>query len=351
MSIFNDIGPDDRPFVQRIRAAIRRFWDKTAHSLWSWIKLRFWALFDNFDLKYVARLFIWSVWKNIQIFVRSYLSHFIAILLAVLVLIRESPEFIEIIHDYTTFIWYWHGFIISVTLATILAAIWELRGNKISTTQQERRFVLGVRNLLIELEKFKATVKISQNNEDRQAELKALTETFIEIASGAICGKKHVDVGVLMYADIDGVAHLSLYGATPGAHYKEGFCMPLQTLADDQKGPAYMSFTTGHIAHMPNKADKFGYVFEEIKGEKYRFRDHIEGWFPVDAEYEDYRSVLSVPVSSYVDAKKRDVFGVLSFTTSFRDPFIQRDYIMALSLANLLGQAIVALNEQKDTRR
>ncbi|HEY0458981.1 MAG TPA: hypothetical protein VGC97_07480 [Pyrinomonadaceae bacterium] len=351
MGIFDTTEPAEPSLWVKAKHFFSVLWEQTVSAVWTKLKRLFWHLFSNFGFREVAYHFTWSVGKNIQIIIRSHLSHFLAFVLAILVLIRETPEFLELFHDLNKFIWSWHSFIILITFGTILAALWELRGDKLATTEQERRFIVGVRNLLIELEKFKDAVK-SLSDSERQEKLKTFTENFVDIASGVICGKKKVDVAVLIYNESDNEGFLNLYASSKDSVFPSDFNLhlPLHNIDDKEKGPAFMAFTSGLIAHMPNKTDRFGFLFKEISGENYKFEHYIDGWYSVKQQYENYeqyenyRSILSVPISSYINPNEREAYGVLSFTTSYRDPFIPRDYIMALCLSNLLSQAIDVVN-------
>jgi hypothetical protein len=347
MSMFSLVDPPKPSRLSRIKRFFSMLWEQTVATVWIKIKKLFWHFFGGFGFRDVAYHFVWSVWKNIQINIRSHLSHLLAFFLAILVLFRETPEFIKLIENSEEkFNWYGHPLILVITFGTIGAALWELRGNKLATTPQERGFVLGVRNLLIELEKFKDAVKNLPDSE-RQEKLRTFTENFVDIASGVICGKKKVDVAVLIYNESEEEGFLNLYASSKDSIFPINFNLhlPLHNIKDGERGPAYMAFTSGLIAHMPNKMNKFGFLFKEISGEDYKFEHYIDGWYSIDEQYETYRSILSVPISSYINPNERDAYGVLSFTTSCNDPFIQRDYIMALCLSNLLSQAIEAINE------
>jgi hypothetical protein len=170
--------------------------------------------------------FRWGLWlkkKQMQVLIRTHLSHFLAAILAMSVVVREEGDLVNTIHRFTleqwgtilglvvallalvTYIWkskmqskmhfsrhffhlaivaggafltwlYWSQLwtiaqkipfrqwgIFLLALATILAAAWEFFGNKLSVSPQEVRFALGVRGLLEELQNFCFTGNCTNN--------------------------------------------------------------------------------------------------------------------------------------------------------------------------------------------
>lgn len=338
-----------RQSLSPIRRLMHWVWYRIFVNAWDEIKALAWWVCIKLGAKEASYHFAWTIWKHLQMLVRAKLSPFLAILLVILVLIREVLEYAGLIPHSETFT-LWDLFVVVITLGTIGAAVWEVKGNKLSASPQERGFVIGMRNLMIALEKFKVAIK-QLDRDARQDHLAAFTDKFIDVAGRTICGKKAIDVGVLIYQEpkaeteeeAKAKATLTLYKSNAEAHFPPDFDMPLKGLREEEQGPAFRVFESGFIAHMPNKNTSFGFLFKELDGEDYKFRGYIEGWYPVEAQYEEYTSVLTVPVSEYVDEDHRHYFGVLSFTTSSRDPFVHRDYIMALCLSDLLSQAIAAV--------
>src|ERR1044071_6923722 len=112
----------------------------------------------------------WIYKKKIQVWLRTYLSHALAIVLAFLAFLREMPE---LKHIYQYIVHAFNGnrpemsrmyqsgdvglftiLVLVVIVATLFAAFWEIKGNKLTTSPQEVRFVTTMRLLLQELEKF-----------------------------------------------------------------------------------------------------------------------------------------------------------------------------------------------------
>lgn len=288
----------------------------------------------------IKQAYFWLIYKRYQIAIRSHLSHFLALVLVILVTYREWNEILEFI-QHPLSLSLWNAFVLSVLLGTIAAALWEFFGNKLATSEQEIRFITGMRTLLIELEKHKLEISSADINQSQRL-LNNFVRNFLEITSSALCGKKDVHSGLMFYNNDHGTNKLSLFMSSPGAMYPKILNLPIgDGVNQDEKGPACMAFESGFLAHMPKKGNKFGFLFSEVAGEKFEFERYFHGWFPAQSlNEEDFRSVLSVPVTSYVSQGEKVNHGVLNFTTSSGDLFVPRDYIMALCFASILAQVI-----------
>lgn len=300
------------------------------------------SLLDDEYLGYLSR---WSKKKRLAIFLRSHLSHIFALVLAILVLIREIPEMGVVFHPSN--IQLWHIFILGITGATIIAAYWEFRGNRLATTPQEIRFVLGIRSLLTQLEKFKREI-IGKSFSDKFDNLSDFCSLLLKVTSNTICGKKEIAGGLMFYQNNKGI--LALHSYTPGSMYQHGLEIPLgKGIRKDQKGPATKAFETGQIAHMPNKSKKIGILLEAVQGERYRLAEMFKGWYDSQsAAEENFSAVLSIPVTIYANQGEKINYGILNYTSIKGDPFVPRDYIMAECFASILAQAIYAALFQVD---
>ena len=112
-------------------------------------------------------------------------------------------------------------------------------------------------------------------------------------------------------------------------------------------GPAETAFNLGkltarndYVVHLPTKKQRLGIIFKDVGDEDYVDESHFEGWYSAENEkYEEFRSVLSVPVTKYINGELETI-GVLNFTTKKRDLFIDRDYVMANCFAKFIAHAI-----------
>lgn len=300
---------------------------------------------------FIAKFFII---KNITIFYRSHLSHVLAVFLAVCAVLREVMEHFQ----YNSLLkpWAWLTFIIILAVFTVWAAIWELVGNKLATSKQEVRFILGMNALLEEYNAYERKLQDINDEEQSKELFKEFIKELLKAASGIICGKHTVDVGLMLEKTSTKELILEkdkFYQSDAGDEHKypERLVIPLDEKEDSKMvGPAEMAFKKKEfIIHMPNKSKKMGLLIQQSGGEDYTPKGVFEGWYPADHEtQENFRSVLSVPVISYKNENESEIFGVLNFTTRNndlyinRDLFVDRDYIMASCFAVMIAQSIVA---------
>ncbi len=290
---------------------------------------------------FLSYLSWWKRKKELQIFVRSHLSHVLAFLLVILVLGRELPEIYGLLFDPGA-ITLWHVFILVITLGTVGAAVWDFFGNKLGTTPQEIRFVLGIRSLLIRLEKFKRETA-GRPFPERFDKFKDFSSLFLTVTSNALCGKKDIAGGLMIYQNERG-GNLALHTYTPGSMYQPGLEIPLVKVKKDEKGPAARAFESGLIAYMPKKNRKIGVLLEAGPGESYSLVNMFRGWYRSQSDEEErFGSVLSVPISIYETEGNKTHYGIVNYTTVKGDSFVHRDYIMAECFASIIAQAIYSM--------
>jgi len=279
----------------------------------------------------------WIRKKQFQVFVRKRLSHILAIALAFLVVIREFDTFASFFtapRRPTLF----ELLVLVLTIGTIVAAVWELVGNKLTTSPQEIRFLQGIRRLLSELERLAYDRSISATAADR---LDNFLTGFLEITSKTLCAHKHVDAGFMV--KVRNASVLKLVKASKRAMYPLGLEIPLPG-GDAETGPAGICFDRTQLVYMPKKKRREAWPFalvEGAAGEKYEPSEPIQCWVKAPTpKLEDFRSVLCVPVAVYTQRDTKNRFGVLNFSTSARDPFLDRDFMMAECFASILSHAV-----------
>jgi hypothetical protein len=288
----------------------------------------------------------WIRKKQVQVFVRKRLSHILAISLAMLVVVRESEIFKDL-YRAPRLPSLFEVLVLVLTASTIAAAIWELFGNKLTTSPQEIRFLHGTRLLLSELEKLAYDKSASASASDR---LDNFLTGFLEITSKTLCGRKQVDAGFMV--KLPGGDALKLVKASRRAKYPLGLEIPLPNGAAPT-GPAGVCFDRTQLVYVPKKNRKEAWPFRLVagdSGEKYEPSEPIECWVPApDPRLEDFRSVLCVPVAVYAEKDKKNRFGVLNFSTKARDPFLDRDFMMAECFASILSHAVALAPRQTQT--
>lgn len=344
----------------------------------------------------------WITKKKAQVLGRTHLSHVFAILLGALTVYREWPLFLSIYSSFSfsnhllmilgvalgilgliliplrfggwelgvllltitclivglvSFVFFSkvEFLIVTITLITILAAIWELVGNKLTTSPQEIRFVTAMRSLLPSLQK----LTYGEDREpDLEKRLNGFLEGFLEVTSKTLCGKTQVDAGFMR--EIPNQKKLELHKSSKLADYPPELFIPVPDLAsttmpdsegveeekEDGPGPAGVAYARLQTVYMPFKRLKRAWPFQLI-GRRYEPSEPSEGWIPaVLPSYEKFCSVLCSPVAVYRKKNSKRPFGVLNYSTRARDPFVDRDFAMSECFSNILAQAMEAIRRE-----
>lgn len=296
----------------------------------------------GFNWKKYLKFSGWIIWKSLQVFVRKHLSHVLAISLALLVFFREGPELLPLGLKPTWWL------ILFGTVATIAAALWEIYGNKLSTSPQEVRFLATMRLMLFELEKFSHEM-ITEPNLDARVD-RFITD-FLDFTTATLCGHKRVD-GCLM-VEVPGKNVLTIYKSSRDAKYPEPkkWEIPIPTDGTIRTGPAGIAYQHLKIVYVPIKSWGWGCPFE-LKGrgngeEVYEPLGPYYGWVEAPArELEQFTSILCVPVAVHTQAGERRALGVLNYSTDSFDPFIDRDFLMGECFSSILAQVLeISRNE------
>jgi hypothetical protein len=286
------------------------------------------------------RLTLWIIRKRIQTMIRMHLSHILALFLGVLVVYRERRELggmLSAEHKLGAEDW----LILGVTGATLLATLWELWGNKMPTSPQEKRFPSGMKMLLFQLEKFAHGI---DREPDVSKRLEKFIDQFLTITSETLCGNKKVSAG-LMVPLADGKM-LTLIKATERSNYPLKLEIPVPDVdGNPETGPAGIAYGQTTIVYVPYKRWKLGLPFR-VRGDRYEPAGVTEGWITADPKLEQFRSVLCLPVAIYKRQGKKYPFAVLNYSTSALDPFMHRDFIMGECFSSILAQAFAIANAE-----
>jgi len=288
----------------------------------------------------------WRKRKRRSIFWRANLTIILALFLAVLTIVREIIDIfgIHIIKAspwlYVSW-WIFLGFLIA---AVVFAAYWEFGENKLEVSEQEKRFAVGMRNMLTDIEKFKkelAKIDISKSEDEQIKDvtksLDKYLDRFINTASSILCGNNTVHGGIMFHNPDEKT--LTLVNQTKNSGYQP-LTIELEKTPAEQQGPAQKSFEEGLLAHMPKKSIKLGWLYKQGSADEYDFEKFVKGWFEVPPyNSELFESVISIPITSFAKEGQIAAHGVLNFTTDANDHFIPRDYVMAFCFASIIAQA------------
>ena len=295
--------------------------------------------------KIAFRYLLWWCWKNLQILVRSHLSHVFALCLGVLVVIREF-DVLWPIAKLQHFPDNEQMLIVILTLGTIGGAIWEFFGNKLSMAPQETRFVAAMRTLLIELEKF--TYNRGPQSKTPEERLVDFTDGFIAATSEAMCGKKTVHAGFMWRPKDASVLRLNNW--SKDSDYSKDLEIPIPESDEDVTGPAGRAYKKLKVVYMPLRRWELSWPLDLVQNgrERYKSKSPCEGWVDAPNSPQDLRSVLCLPVALHTGTKQRQSFGVLNYSTRSLDPFVDRDFMMGECFSSILAQATAAAQMQKD---
>jgi len=320
----------------------------------------------------------WKWKKKWQLFYRTELGCWLAVALALLVVVREYDflglqPFVDLFHvtlkvTQTTVppwlarwsIWAFQALIIVVAFGTVYAALMELFSDRLSTNQQEIIFQLALKRIL---EQFRALERLQGTRQEVAKVYNAFVKDVLQTASVTFSSTppyKRVDVG-LMAVNPENLC-LELLGCNQEAEgrYERDLAIPLppgvDNLADyTSSGPAGLAHFLNATVYVPKKAawedpsakDAWALEFNDSSHSgreiEYEFKDPRCLWKKCSqADYENFRTVVCVPV------KKRGVrgagddptaFDILNFSTQAPDKFTARDFFMAEFFATILGQA------------
>jgi hypothetical protein len=292
-----------------------------------------------------ARYVGWVIKKNIQVWIRKQLSHWLAIGLAIAVTYREHSLFVQLYRDWlcrTKPSWF-DVFVALLLVATIVAAGWEIWGNKLSTSPQEIRFLRGMRSLLLEMEAMVFGGKMSQEQAEKR--FSEFVQGFLRITSSTLCAHKKVDAGLMM--KVLNSERLRRTHVSDAAKFDVGFEIPLPSamVSERDSGPGGISFHRAKLVYMPSvKKRKEAWPLSLAELSKAEHETYALDGIPIpawikakDPSYEDFSSMLCVPVGK--DREGRTRYGVLEFTTVAKDTFVDRDFMMAECFASILSQA------------
>jgi hypothetical protein len=293
---------------------------------------------------------LWILKKKLQVIIRERLSHWLALALAVSVMIREREE-LKQLGKFAKIPSGFQWFILGLTVVTVLAAVWELYGNKLTTSPQEVRFLTAVRSLLLELERLAYGKDIEV---PPSSELQRFMEGFLRITSETLSGPGKVDAGIMFKVPSEEM--LTLTKASESANYPPDLQIPVpKENTEEDSGPAGVSFHRLRLVYVPKKKRKESWPFRLVhneKGETYEPSEPVVCWVPApQPDQEDFKTVLCVPVAVYSEKYKKSRYGVLNFSTKKNDPFVDRDFMMAECFASILGHAVASTKSKLGTAK
>jgi hypothetical protein len=297
------------------------------------------------DYQRYIRYALWLLKKDFQIFIRTGLSHWLAVLLAILVLTRESHELAAILGFYLPVPSIW--LVIVVTAGTLFVAIWEVFGNKLKISRQEVHFLYTMRTLQEELEKL---LYAQDDDQHPNVRLKEFLGGALNMISETFSVRSKSDVGLMV--KLQNSRNLKLVMCSKNARYPENLEIPIPPDSGeienvDSTGPAGVAYSRTTTVYVP-RIRREVWPFKRKHNEK---RDWYQSSVPVicwisapSPQLENFRSVLCVPICVPIAANQSKTdynkLGVLNVSTTLHDPYVSRDFMMAECFASLLATAI-----------
>jgi len=268
----------------------------------------------------------WTVYMK-QHSARSVVFHIIVVGLAIYLAYGHGVSLLEAMADISPLLW----LVTILTVGTFGTAVWELVGNKLSTSPQEILFSCGMHLLMERLENF--CFDSDDNMNDKEL-YEGMIKEFLNITSETLCGPNKVNAGLML----DSGGRLKIEFETDDAHYSQ-IEFPLQN--NDKKSAAGLAFQR-KLVYVPYKHWQDAWSLKHKQEEDYEFPPAPEkAWLSAqNPRDEKFVSVLCVPVGTYERNKDWKPVGVLNYTTSSLDPFVPRDFLMSECFASVLCQAL-----------
>jgi hypothetical protein len=294
----------------------------------------------------------WLRKKQRQIYIRTKLSHHLAILLAIMVVARETPELMVKFGWEPPALnigwpwlwpWLWLGVVLVVTAATIFAAVSESVGKNMKISHQELLFLYGMGTLLEQLQKLMCTKGDTRRPDIR---LREFSKVAMNVVSEVFSVPGDSEAGLMVKLSNERAIRLTEFSRE--AKYREKLTVPLPPDSGDiedpgSTGPAGIAFSRLRTVSVPEKGESVW----SFKRERAANEDWYEAFAPdtcwVDAgeAFENFKSVLSVPIAALRVGDSAQKFGVLNISTTAKDPFVDRDFMMAECFAGVLAAAFV----------
>lgn len=277
----------------------------------------------------------WFCRKFFQVFSRTDMSHILAVILALLVLLREAPEFAAKLGWDLPRVSIW--LILVVTLVTVGTAVWELVSNRMKISRQEVLFLYGARALSNQLQQLLYAEDDQRRPSDRLSEF---LDGALNIISATFSVHAKSDAGLMVR--VGNKRSLKLVKSSKDAEYPSDLTIPIPpkpTETGPGTGPAGVAYAELKTVYVPRKRREvwpFDRQYEDER-EWYRPIGPVVCWVP--AEKENFWSVLCVPIATYRNQKQAQRFGVLNLSTGAHDPYVDRDFMMAECFAQILAIA------------
>jgi hypothetical protein len=196
-----------------------------------------------------------------------------------------------------------------LSIGTVWAALWEIFGNKLSTSEQEIRFSCGIRLLMERLQSYCFDNSPSAEKDPKVE--KQIIVDFLNVTSKTLCGPKKVSAGLMQREKEKENEYLAMKHQSYRANYDDKFTLPL---FDDNKKSAAALAMNWNLVYVPFKRWKEAWVFKHEKGSTYNFPEKPElAWLEaLNPKKEKFLSVLCVPVGTYGTNKKWEASGVIN---------------------------------------
>lgn len=285
----------------------------------------------------LIKLVLWITLKNFEIIIRHSLSAIFAVGLAIWTLIIEVPKFVESPeHIRLT--------IILLIIATILAAVWEIRGDKLEFSKESVRLIVTTDILLSELTIFINKIKlVIGSNVEITKEFDIFLDNFLNATCSALKSEKSKEVtGVLLLLDND---VFKFHKASKDTKDFEQLTIPLDYF--NKNSLNYEKFNIWETAniYLPNNSLRFGH-YQRLNSEYETFSTYFSELIIKNLpSLKSYRSILFIPITTHLQ-KEIQLHGLLIYITKEIDGFIKIQNVMATCYSKLIGQAYINFKDR-----
>jgi hypothetical protein len=277
----------------------------------------------------IWRLALWLTREKFRLFFRRHLSGLLALVLAGLTMRQEGPKFAH-----------WPPTIeLSVALlalGTLIAAAWELWGDKLELSREQQRFLAAMRMLLAGIE----GISYEGNKEaDLDKRLQIFVDAFLTVSSNTLSERKQVEA--VMMLNNPSVDELVVSWVSEGAKGLQHLRIPRRDLGTESVG----------ILYIPNTRWKTGFLFNAGPS-IFEIERTIRVPWASAGGLKGFRSVLCLPVAVHNKENEARLYGVVGYFSDRTASFLSEEIFIAVCFANILSEAFAtAAREDSELRR
>jgi hypothetical protein len=279
--------------------------------------------------------YIWFLWVPVKLRPRAHILYSVVFLATLVIVVVFGTQLLTLYNAGR-----FRLVILILATFTVAAALWEVLGDKLSSSHRDIWFSVAMREAIRQFHEM-LTRKQPMSDSELVDWYGKFLDWVLEYSSSALCGRKRVHACFLIVPP-DREDVLRLFKASAESGYPDGLEIPLpkQDRTGGAAGVAFMLPGPG-VVYVPYRKKKQAWSHYWVPLSYRMSRYPVEAWTEVPGQAW-FESSLSVPVYFY-DRECRAtprVAGILAFSTEAPDPFEPPDFLMAECFAQLISQAL-----------